>query len=249
MRVELITSDSIFSSVRHIEFFHKEHFLNDYFRVKPRPSLARFIDFFWETDFNLLYQKYPEGFQDVMLPNIGYTYLINLGTPFRMSLNSVDYPMKTDGFLPRHLPMTCYHSKGNKIFGIKFRVSPILFEKKIDFSEYNKYIYPLSYLIEREIVQQIKSARSFNDRVELVSSHYERLINLKEDLLMPVEVVTEVLQRLEDENLFSTPVEHIAADLGISSKSLQRYFMITMGTESGEDFHHAGIQPLLVVIQ
>ena len=46
--------------------------------------------------------------------------------------------MKTDGFLPRYNAIECFHQAGNHLFGIKFRVSPIIFEKQIDFSEYHK---------------------------------------------------------------------------------------------------------------
>ena len=64
--------------------------------------MSQFIDFFWETDFDVLYEKYPEGFSDALFPNVGYTYLINLGTQFVMQLEDECFEMKSDGFLPRH---------------------------------------------------------------------------------------------------------------------------------------------------
>ena len=72
--------------MQHIEFFHKEHFQFNYHRKKAKRSLSHFIDFFWETNFDALYKQYPDGFSDALFPNIGYTYLINLGTPFVMQL-------------------------------------------------------------------------------------------------------------------------------------------------------------------
>ena len=72
--------------VQHVEFYHRDHFELRYHRRKARRSLSHFIDFFWETDFDPLYEQYPDGFSDALFPNIGYTYLINLGTPFRMQL-------------------------------------------------------------------------------------------------------------------------------------------------------------------
>ena len=131
-------------TVQHIEFFHRDHFEYRYFRKKAKKSLSQFIDFFWETDFDTLFEQYPEGFSDALFPNVGYTYLINLGTPFVMQLGEDSFEMKSDGFLPRHRNMVCHHSPGNRIFGIKFKVSPLLFEKKINFSEYREFIFPLA---------------------------------------------------------------------------------------------------------
>ena len=142
--------------MQHIEFFHKEHFQFNYHRKKAKRSLSHFIDFFWETNFDALYKQYPDGFSDALFPNIGYTYLINLGTPFVMQLENESYEMRSDGFLPRYKNMICHHSTGNKIFGIKFNVSPVIFEKKINFSEYKEYIFPLAYLMDRKIIKKIK---------------------------------------------------------------------------------------------
>ena len=73
--------------MQHIEFLNQQHFEEKYHRkwVHHGP-LARFIDFFWETDFESLYPQHPQGFTDVLFANTGYTYLINLGTPFIMQL-------------------------------------------------------------------------------------------------------------------------------------------------------------------
>lgn len=70
---------------------------------------------------------------------LGYTYLINLGTPLVMQVDDEKFEMKTDGFLPRHKAIECYHRVGNRLFGIKFKVSPVIFEKKINFSEKKYY--------------------------------------------------------------------------------------------------------------
>ena len=130
--------------MQHVEFFHRDHFEFRYHRKKAKKSLSQFIDFFWETDFETLFQQYPKGFSDALFPNVGYTYLINLGTPFVMQLEEERFEVKNDGFLPRHKNMICHHSVGNKIFGIKFNVSPVIFQKKINFAEYREYIIPLA---------------------------------------------------------------------------------------------------------
>src|SRR4029079_14407688 len=131
--------------------------------------LAYFIDFFWQTKFDSLLEQDPAGFSDALFPNIGYTYIINLGTPFIMQVDEESFEMKTDGFLPRHKAIECYHRLGNCLFGIKFKVSPVIFEKKINFSEYRNYIFPLTFLLEKPIINKVKMAGDFASRVKILS--------------------------------------------------------------------------------
>ena len=218
--------------MQHVEFFHPEHFEYRYHRKKPRKSLGGFIDFFWETNFEPLYDQYPEGFSDALFPNVGYTYLINLGTPFVMQLEDESYEMRSDGFLPRHKNMVCHHTRGNKIFGIKFRVSPVIFEKKINFSEYREYIFPLSYLMDGKVLEAVKKADRFEKRVALVSDYYEKLIEKHTDSLKPVTIVTQILSECVTKHDFHISIEELARRYNISSRTLQRYFEATTSITS-----------------
>src|SRR5688572_32866547 len=82
------------------------------------------------------------------------------------------FNMKTDGFLPRYNAIECFHKPGNHLFGIKFRISPVIFKKKVNFSEYSGYIYPLSYLLDPAIIDKVKKARSFEDRTGILSNYF-----------------------------------------------------------------------------
>jgi AraC-like DNA-binding protein len=218
--------------VQHVEFFHKDHFQFRYHRQKAKKSLSQFIDFFWETDFDSLFRQYPDGFSDALFPNVGYTYLINLGTPFVMQLEEEKFEMRGDGFLPRHKNMICHHSTGNKIFGIKFNVSPVLFQKKVNFSEYREYIFPLAYLIDRAVVEKVKRAATFAQRVQLLTNYYEEIIQHYAGSLTPVDIVTTILQECTEKNSFAVPIEELAASNGISTRTLQRYFEATTSITS-----------------
>ncbi|MCE3282520.1 MAG: AraC family transcriptional regulator, partial [Chitinophagaceae bacterium] len=176
--------------MQHVEFFHRDHFEYRYHRRKAAQSLSRFIDYFWETDFDTLFEQHPGGFSDALFPNIGYTYLINLGTPFVMQLDDESFEIKNDSFLPRHCNMICHHSPGNKIFGIKFKVSPVVFQKNINFSEYKEYIYPLAYLIDARIVEDIRNAADFKARVEIISAYYVDILRQHQGSLQYVDIVT-----------------------------------------------------------
>jgi AraC-like DNA-binding protein len=213
--------------MQHVEFFHKDHFEKNYFRILPVPSLADLIDFYWEIDFDHLWKEYPEGFSDVLFPNIGYTYLINLGTPFVMQLENRKYEMRTDGFLPRHTCLECHHRPGNKIFGIKFKISPVMFEKKINFSEYKGHIFPLSYLVQQKLVRQIKVAATFKERVKLASNYYQSIVSQYGGSKHPVRIVTEILEHCNATNNFDKPVAAWARKYRLSTRTLQRYFETT----------------------
>ena len=218
--------------MQHVEFFHKDHFQFRYHRKKAKKSLSQFIDFFWETDFETLFQQYPQGFSDALFPNVGYTYLINLGTPFTMQLENEKYEVKSDGFLPRHKNMVCHHSVGNKIFAIKFNVSPVIFQKKINFSEYKEYIFPLAYLIDRDIIDSIKKAASFEERMKILSDYYEDIIQQHAGSLKQVDIVTGILQDCVEKACFDISIEDLSNQYGISTRTLQRYFEATTSISS-----------------
>jgi AraC-like DNA-binding protein len=218
--------------VQHVEFFHRDHFEFRYHRKKAKKSLSRFIDFFWETNFEPLFEQHPEGFSDALFPNIGYTYLINLGTPFTMQLEDESFEMKTDGFLPRHKNMVCHHSAGNRIFGIKFKVSPVIFEKRVNFSEYREYIFPLAYLIDKKIIDAVKAAASFEERISILTDYYDNLVHKYSGSIRQVDIVTTILKECSDQNCFDVSIEDLSAKYGISSRTLQRYFEATTSITS-----------------
>jgi AraC-like DNA-binding protein len=218
--------------VQHLEFVHQQHFETDYHRVYPTGRLNLFIDFFWQTKFDNLLRSHANGFSDVLFPNLGYTYLVNLGTPFTMHVNDHQVQVKQGGFLPRLNMIEAFHSTGNCLFGIKFKVSPVIFQKKVNFAEYNGTVFPLSYLLDQQIIQQLQTDVSFEQRVELLSNHYEQILDQHQGSLRPIEIVVDILEYINKENAFTVSIEELAANHHISSRTLQRYFEAATGTGS-----------------
>jgi AraC-like DNA-binding protein len=218
--------------MRHIEFIHRDHFENNYHRHHVQGKLSLFIDFFWQTKFEKLWRQYPKGFSDALFPNLGYTYLINIGTPFVMQVDNKKFNMKTDGFLPRPSYIECFHQPGNVLFGIKFKVSPVIFEKRVNFSDYSGSIFPLSYLAEPNLLNKIKKPVSFEKRVQVLSKYYEEQLHKHEGSLQPVNIVTSILDKAAKQNNYNITVEELAAQHHISARTLQRYFLICTGTNS-----------------
>jgi AraC-like DNA-binding protein len=218
--------------VQHIEFFDNDHFENNYFRIPPPPPLFDFIDFFWETKFDHLWKKYQKGFSDAQFSNIGYTYIINLGTPFAMQVANKKFSIKTDCFLPRYNAIECFHKPGNHLFGIKFRISPVLLEKKINFSEYKESIFPLSYLLDQQVAKMVKKAKSFDERIGIFSKHFLSILTKHKNNLQSANIVSGLLQYSFQENDFTLSLEKVAAENKISLRTLQRYFQTCTGISS-----------------
>lgn len=210
--------------MQHVEILDRAHFDKNYHRTKPVRAVAHFIDFYWQTKFDHLWEQHPDGFSDALFPNIGYTYLINLGTPFVMQVGKKKFDMKTDGFLPRHQPIECFHQSGNCLFGIKFKISPVIFEKKVNFSEYTESIFPLSYLLEKKVLNELKQAASFNERVNMLNAHYSSIVKKFEGSVLPITIVSEIIDQCSHNMAFADSIEGMAAKYSISSRTLQRYF-------------------------
>ena len=210
--------------MQHVEILDREHFDKNYHRTKPARAVAHFIDFYWQTKFDKLWEQHPDGFSDALFPNIGYTYLINLGSPFVMQVGKKKFDMKTDGFLPRHQPIECFHQSGNCLFGIKFKISPVIFEKKVNFSEYTESIFPLSYLLEKKVLSDLKQASSFNERVNMLNAHYSSIVKKFEGSVLPITIVSEIIDQCSRNMAFADSIEGMAAKYAISSRTLQRYF-------------------------
>lgn len=218
--------------MQHIEFFDINHFENNYHRKKPQLGLESFIDFFWETRFDELLTQKPEGFSDALFPNIGYTYLINLGTPFVMQVGDKKFDMKTDGFLPRNKSIECYHQPGNHLFGIKFKISPIIFKTRVNFSEYKEYIYPLSYLMEQAITDKVKKAGTFEERTDILNAYFQSILNGYSGTWDAIHIVAAILEYCDRENDFTKKIETFAKEYKVSARSLHRYFETTTSLSS-----------------
>jgi len=210
--------------MQHVEIIDNRHFQENYHRVQAPKALAHLVDFYWQTKFETLWEEYPKGFSDVLFPNIGYSYLVNLGTAFGMQVGKEKFNMKTDGFLPRHQSLECFHQTGNRLFGIKFKISPIIFEKNVNFSEYTRGIFPLSYLMEKSVLTDIKKDVTFEERVNTLNNYFLSILNKYDGAVLPITIVSNIINECSRNLSFTEPLEEMAARHKISARTLQRYF-------------------------
>ncbi|MEP6596362.1 MAG: hypothetical protein ABJA71_10475, partial [Ginsengibacter sp.] len=118
----------------------------------------------------------------------------------------------------------CYHRLGNRLFGIKFKVSPVIFEKKINFSEYKNYIFPLTFLLDKAIITKVKATDDFASRVRILSLYFKNIIQKYPGSLQPIKIVTEILQHCITSGNFKISIQAFAEQYKVSTRTLQRYF-------------------------
>ena len=136
------------------------------------------------------------------------------------------------GFCQDINPLNVFTRPGNRLFGIKFKVSPVIFEKKINFSEYREYIFPLSYLLDQQIINKVKQAFDFDARVHILTSYFQNIVQKYSGSLQPIQIVTEILEHCNATNNFTTPIQSFAEQYNISTRTLQRYFESTTSISS-----------------
>jgi AraC-like DNA-binding protein len=147
-----------------------------------------------------------------------------------MQVEDKKFNMRTDCFLPRYNTIECFHKPGNQLFGIKFRIAPVIFEKKINFSEYRGAVFPLSYLIDAEVSKQVKAAKSFKERIHILTNYYTGVLNKYEGSLKHAAgIVSNILDRANQENKFELSLEDEAEKNKISDRTLLRYFETCTG--------------------
>ena len=102
-----------------------------------------------------------------------------------------------------------------------------MFEKKINFSEYREHIFPLSYLVDQSILDRVKEAPTFKERVRIITNYYQLIVKRYDGSKEPIRIVTEILEHSFTHNEFTIPVESLASKYQMSSRTLQRYFETT----------------------
>jgi AraC-like DNA-binding protein len=110
------------------------------------------------------------------------------------------------------------------LFGIKFRTSPVIYEKKVNFSEYKEYIFPLSYLLDQGVIDKIKTSVSFGERVNELTKYFLSVLTKYEGSLHPVNIVSDILDKCFQQNDFTVSLGSLAEKNSITSRTLQRYF-------------------------
>ena len=84
----------------------------------------------------------------------------------------------------------------------------------------------------QQIITKVKKANDFNERVAILTAHFQMIVRKHPVSLRPVQIVTEILEQCNATNNFTTPIQNFASKYKISTRTLQRYFEITTSISS-----------------
>jgi transcriptional regulator GlxA family with amidase domain len=86
--------------------------------------------------------------------------------------------------------------------------------------------------MDQQLINNIKQCSTFEKRVQILSNHYEDIVEQYRGSLQPINIVTDILQKAVINNNFNTSIEDLATHFSISTRTLQRYFETGTGVSS-----------------
>jgi AraC-like DNA-binding protein len=78
--------------------------------------------------------------------------------------------------------------------------------------------------MEKQVLDNIKQAADFEERISLLNNYYTSIVKKFEGSVLPITIVSEILDDCSRTMAFNGPIEEMAAKYSISSRTLQRYF-------------------------
>lgn len=209
------------------------------FFVFAEPSLAlqEYVEFFAESS---AVQKEAGDSTNVfacrMFPSYTPTFFINLTGDYRLQLDQQRFhiPAKQDVLLLRDTSVQRFNSSADNIFTVKFHPGILRQLFDVEPAQLAGSLLALDALLPKALLQAIKRADSFSDRVTLMSNYLlEKTHGCSADFNWQT-----VGGALHDPQWLAgqTPVAEIAANLHISSKTLNRYFVKELGVSPKKYF-------------
>ncbi|MEO5996372.1 MAG: AraC family transcriptional regulator [Chitinophagaceae bacterium] len=197
----------------------------------PCDELANYIDFFSESCKDSTLRLIPaEKFIVKMFQSWTPTFWFNLGTPYRIESNNRSHFIKQedDVLILRNTTVTRHVSSGDHIFSIKFFPGGLEAILGIGQAKLLDKILPLKSIVPRAIIENIKKANSYEERVNLLQRYF--LINVikqhKRDYY--IKFVRDTMDAYQEENLLFNTSE-VAEKMFITSKTINRYFNTVVG--------------------
>lgn len=191
--------------------------------AQPCGELANHIDFFSESIVN------DSEFTVEMFPSWTPTMYINLGNPYRISLNmsTWDIHAGTDILVLRDLPTTRHNLPGDRIFTIKFHPGGLEAIMGICQVQFKEKLVPLHKILPASVISQLRDSPTFHVRRKvaeafLLEKHQKRA---SDHYLTFVQDLTETYHQTR----LQLNVSQLAEKHFVTSKSVNRYFHRVIG--------------------
>ncbi len=197
---------------------------------QPCEELADYVDFFSESIVN------DEHFTVEMFPSWTPTMYLNLGSPYRISLDGATFQVggSSDVAVLRDCATVRHNSPGDRIFTIKFHpggLGPVLGISQVGLKG---KLVSLHQLLPEVFISALKLAGSFEERKLLAeqyltaglgsvgSDHYQSL-------------VADIVEGYRNSSMHYN-VSELAERYFLTSKTVNRYFHRVIGTSPKDYF-------------
>ena len=197
----------------------------------PCEELKNYIEFFSESSAEqTALHVSDETFSVKMFESWTPTIWFNLGTPYHLAVKNRLYPVKTseDILLLRNTIVTRHVLRTDHIFTVKFFPGGI--EAVLGFNQANlrNRIININALLPKTIIDTIKKAACFEDRMILLQNYFMSGLQLRRQKDHYVKIVQDLIASYRSGN-FLLNTSQSAEKMFITSKTINRYFNNVVG--------------------
>ena len=197
----------------------------------PCEELKNYIEFFSESSAEKTALHIPtEKFTVKMFESWTPTIWFNLGTPYQLTIKNKSYAVKTneDILLLRNTIVTRHVLHTDHIFTVKFFPGGI--EAVLGFNQVTlvNQIINLSAIIPKTVIESIKVAASFEERIILLQNYFIIRLQRSRQKDHYIKIVQDVIANCESGNFLLNTTQS-AEKIFVTSKTINRYFNNVVG--------------------
>jgi AraC-like DNA-binding protein len=201
-----------------------------HFKV-PREELKDYIEFYWETCFEKTKQILKgQAFTIKLFKSWTPTFWINLGPAYNLVMGDAVHHIKAAGAiaLTRAVTAERLNHPQDHLFTVKFHPGALKHLIGIDQTSLPLGVIALNDLLPQSLVEQLKTAESFEQRIAFVEEYLLQRMSNKKGADHYSKLVTQTIGVYNDNEL-KFNVNELALKAFTSSKTITRYFERVIG--------------------
>ncbi|MES2777762.1 MAG: helix-turn-helix domain-containing protein [Bacteroidota bacterium] len=198
----------------------------------PCEGLKDYIEFFWETCFESTKQILNgEAYTIKLFKSWTPTFWINLGPSYRVVMDGAVHQIEANSAiaLMRTSTVERLNHPADHLFTVKFHPGALKHLIGIDQTKLSSGLIVLNELLPGFLIEQIKAAANFEQRVALVEAFLLQNMLHKRGADHYTNLVTQTIGFYND-NEMKFNVNELASKAFTSSKTITRYFDRVIGT-------------------
>jgi AraC-like DNA-binding protein len=213
----------------------------------PCDELKNYIEFFSESCFEATKQKVGDlSFSIKMFNSWTPTFWINLGPSYSLVLDGVVHHIKANSAIAvtRTVIAERVNHPSDHLFTVKFHPGALNHLIGIDQTKISSGMVELSEILPYSLIQQIRSAKCFEQRISLAEQYLLQKISNKKTTDHYLSLVMQTIAFYNEGGL-KFNVSELAAKTFTSSKTLGRYFERVIGINPKQYFESVKLRTAL----